>query len=215
MNASKCDTAASHGQGVIGGKGGSSAFQPIHAGGLHGGLLDRPAKLSASSPQLLSERVKQQFGEAVFYAIRAQILEQQALFTQQLWDLHKLYRMQRLLSLDLQHPEHQASNDCSQACAGAVPGGQEGASQSAAARLTNHIPFLRHIPNRLRNAIRTSSLPPLDFDIFRVSPLKPGTGLCITWPTAVYSSSRHLRRFLCWHLTETLASGMLALGILT
>lgn len=65
-----------------------------------------PPESSGPRRSVLADSLKRDIGEAQYYRARARIVEQQECFVHQLFDLHKLSRLQSLLWTELQHCEY-------------------------------------------------------------------------------------------------------------
>lgn len=140
-------------------------------------------KLALGAMSWTPSSLKRALGDAGFQSARAQMLRQQATFTEQLFELHKLHRLQLMMCLELQNAEVAAAPAAGAEAPPPAPPPPDN-SEAVSARLASHLPLLQQIPARLRRAAsRQSALPPLDAALFRVSPLKPGMllGVCCAW----------------------------------
>lgn len=161
----------------------------VQAGDVHnsvdGKLMPGPsasAAVASSRNPAVAAALKRKLGEQQYYRVRAKIVAQQECFVHQLFELHKLCRLQTLLWTELQHSEYSKTVEHTQNCKGDDSRCQSDDVSTCQEKFAEDIQVLLNIPKNLRKNLATKSARPADPSRFRVDYSR--TSASIVYPQA-------------------------------
>lgn len=134
------------------------SFMPLHTLGKASGNVDCSASaggLPAGPYPSLAQHLRQRCGTREYYGLRATMLKQQEVFTKQLWDLHKLQAIQKLLWSESFAPEHRNMILSTRSAVKSRRNGSE--SAPVLKKVQQDVGLLLNIPKAIRGCVPGSN----------------------------------------------------------